>query len=150
MTTLIGNLTGDPELRFSTSGTAVLNGGIACNRRYQVQGEWQEETTFWRFAAFGQIAENLAASCNKGTRVILDGYFVPKEYKNAHGVDVKYNELKVTEGGPSCLFATCTVDRTARAFEKSAPTVASGPTTRTKASDGPAHVRDAFEDESAF
>lgn len=148
MTTLIGNLTGDPELRFSTSGTAVLNGGIACNRRYQVNGEWQEETTFWRFAAFGQIAENLAASCNKGTRVILSGYFVPKEYKNAHGQDVKYNELKVTEGGPSCLFATCTVDRTARTFEKSERSYNTAPTTKTKASDGPMHQRAA--DEEAF
>ena len=71
--TISGNLTTEPVLRYTTGGRASLNGGVAVNRRYQANGEWKEEVSFLNFTAYGQIAENIAASCAKGNRVILFG-----------------------------------------------------------------------------
>ena len=56
--TAIGNLTREPELRFTNGGRAVASFGIACSRRYQVNGEWQEQTSFFNVTAWGQLGEN--------------------------------------------------------------------------------------------
>ena len=69
--TLVGNVTRDPELRFTTGGQAVASFGIAVNRRYQQNGEWQEQTSFFDVVAWAQLGENAAASLNKGARVIV-------------------------------------------------------------------------------
>jgi len=137
--TVSGNLTGDPELRFSKDGKPIASGGIAENVSFKVQGEWQERTNFFRWVAFGPLAENLCATLNKGTRVVLVGELDDNNYTNAHGTEVKDKQIKVSEGGPSCMFATCTVDRIARTYEKPAPNPGTGYTTSTKSSDGPAH-----------
>ena len=71
--TLVGNITRDPELRFTQGGRAVASFGIAVNRRYQVNGEWQEQTSFFNVVAWGQLGENAAASLTKGARVIVTG-----------------------------------------------------------------------------
>ena len=71
--TLVGNLTRDPELRYTTGGRGVASFGIAVNRRYQVNGEWQEQTSFFNVVAWGTLGENAAASLTKGTRVIVTG-----------------------------------------------------------------------------
>ena len=68
--TLVGNLTRDPELRFTTTGRGVASFGIAVGRRYQVNGEWQEQTSYFNVTAWGQLGENAAASLTKGTRVV--------------------------------------------------------------------------------
>jgi hypothetical protein len=57
----VGNLTRDPELRFTTSGRGVASFGIAVGRRYQVNGEWQEQTSYFNVTAWGQLGENAAA-----------------------------------------------------------------------------------------
>ena len=58
--TLVGNLTRDPELRFTQGGQAVASFGLAVNRRYQQNGEWQEKTSFFNIIAWGQLGENAA------------------------------------------------------------------------------------------
>ena len=59
--TLVGNLTRDPELRVTTGGKGVASFGIAVGRRYQVNGEWQEQTSYFNIVAWGQMGENAAA-----------------------------------------------------------------------------------------
>jgi single-strand DNA-binding protein len=71
--TVVGNLTGDPELRFTQGGKQMLTGSIADNRRYQVNGEWKEETSYINFVIWGELADNAAASLRKGMRVMVNG-----------------------------------------------------------------------------
>jgi len=71
--TLVGNLTRDPELRFTANGRAVASFGIAVGRRYQVNGEWQEQTSYFNITAWGQLGENAAASLSKGARIVVTG-----------------------------------------------------------------------------
>ena len=63
--TLVGNLTREPELRFTNGGRAVATFGMAVNRRYQVNGEWQEQTSFFNVVAWGQLGENAAQSLSR-------------------------------------------------------------------------------------
>ena len=71
--TLIGNLTRDPELRYTTGGRGVASFGLAVNRRYQVNGEWQEQTSFFNVVCWAELGENVAASLGKGSRAIVTG-----------------------------------------------------------------------------
>ena len=61
-TIIAGNLTRDPELRFTNSGRAVVSFGLAVNRRYQQNGEWQEQTSFFNVVCWGELGENAAAN----------------------------------------------------------------------------------------
>jgi single-strand DNA-binding protein len=83
--TLVGNLTRDPELRFTTSGRGVASFGIAVGRRYQVNGEWQEQTSYFNVTAWGQLGENAAASLTKGARVVVTGRLEQREYTTREG-----------------------------------------------------------------
>ena len=69
--TLVGNATRDPELRYTTGGRGVASFGLAVNRRYQQNGEWQEQTSFFNVTAWGELGENAAASLTKGSRIIV-------------------------------------------------------------------------------
>lgn len=112
--TISGNLTTDPVLRYTSGGRASLAGGVAVNRRWQTNGEWQEATSFINFKAFGQIAENIAATCTKGMRVILSGRPETSEYTDKDGKNRKAFDVIVDDMGPSLKFATATVDRILR------------------------------------
>ena len=112
--TISGNLTTDPVIRYTAGGRASLSGGVAVNRRWQTNGEWQEATSFINFKAFGQIAENIAATCTKGMRVILTGRPETSEYTDKDGVNRKAFDVIVDDMGPSLKFATAVVDRITR------------------------------------
>ena len=112
--TISGNLTTDPVIRYTANGRASLAGGVAVNRRWQTNGEWQEATSFINFKAFGQIAENIAATCTKGMRVILTGRPETSEYVDKDGVNRKAFDVIVDDMGPSLKFATAVVDRITR------------------------------------
>jgi single-strand DNA-binding protein len=71
--TIVGNLTRDPELRFTAGGKGVASFGVAVNRRYQVNGEWQEKVSFFNVTAWDTLGENAAASLTKGTRIMVTG-----------------------------------------------------------------------------
>ena len=72
-TTLTGNLTRNPELRYTTSGRAVATFGLAVDRRYQRDGAWHDDTSYFDVTAWGDLAENTAASLTTGHRVTVTG-----------------------------------------------------------------------------
>lgn len=109
--TVVGNLTGEPELRFTQSGTAMMNCAIAANRRYQVNGEWQEETTFLNFTLWREQAENAAATFSKGMRVIATGRMSQKDWTDKEGNKRTSYDLVVDEIGPSIRWATAEVTK---------------------------------------
>ena len=83
--TIVGNLTRDPELRFTAGGKGVASFGVAVNRRYQVNGEWQEKVSFFNVTAWDTLGENAAASLTKGTRIIVTGRLEQREYETTAG-----------------------------------------------------------------
>ena len=112
--TLVGNLTRDPELRFTTGGRGVASFGIAVSRRYQVNGEWQEQTSYFNIVAWGQLGENAASSLTKGMRVVVSGRLEQREYQNREGEKRTAIEINADEIGPSLRWATASVERTPR------------------------------------
>jgi len=83
--TIVGNLLKEPEIRYTSGGRAQLSFGLAVNRRYQVNNEWQEQTSFFNVVAWGSLAENAAASLAKGTRVIVSGRLEQRSYETKEG-----------------------------------------------------------------
>lgn len=115
--TLVGNLTRDPELRFTQGGRAVATFGIAVNRRYQVNGEWQEQTSFFNVVAWGPLGENAAASLTKGARIIVSGRLEQREYQTQQGEKRTVVEVNADEVAPSLRYATAQVERTSSGKE---------------------------------
>ena len=112
--TLVGNLTRDPELRFTTGGRGVASFGIAVGRRYQVNGEWQEQTSYFNIVAWGQLGENSAATLTKGMRVVVSGRLEQREYQNREGEKRTAIEINADEVGPSLRWATASIERNPR------------------------------------
>lgn len=112
--TLVGNLTGDPELRFTPSGTAVANFTVASTpRTYDKQrGEYVDgEPMFLRCSAWKQLAENVAGTLAKGSRVIVQGKLKARSFEDKEGNKRTVFEVDVFEVGPSLKFAMATVQR---------------------------------------
>ena len=112
--TLVGNITRDPELRFTASGQAIASFGIAVNRRWQKNGEWQEQTSFFNVTAWAQLGENVAQSLGKGARVIVTGRLEQREYETREGEKRNVVEVVADEVGPSLRWATAQVERNDR------------------------------------
>ena len=131
--TIVGNLTRSPDLRFTAGGRAIANFGLAVSRRWQVNNEWQEQTSFFNVVAWGQLGENVAASLEKGARCIVTGRLEQRSYEAQGGEKKNIVEIVADEIGPSLKWATAQVDRTersdnttARAQSKPAPEYAYG------------------------
>ena len=103
--TLVGNLTREPELRFTAGGKGVTSFGLAVSRRYQVNGEWQEKTSFFNVSAWDQLGENAAASLNKGSRVIVNGRIETREYETKEGEKRTSVDIVADDIGPSLRWA---------------------------------------------
>lgn len=112
--TVVGNLTRDPELRFTTGGKGIASFGVAVNRRYQQNGEWQEKVSFFNVSAWDTLGENAAASLTKGTRVIITGRLEQREYETQQGEKRNVVEIVADEIGPSLRWARAEVERTQR------------------------------------
>ena len=115
--TVIGNLTGDPELRFTPSGSAVANFTIASTPRTfdRQSNEWKDgETLFLRASIWREAAENVAESLTKGMRVIAQGFLKSRTYDTKEGEKRTVMEFEVNEIGPSLTYATAKVNRSAR------------------------------------
>ena len=115
--TVIGNLTNDPELRFTPSGSAVANFTIASTPRTfdRQSNEWKDgETLFLRASVWREAAENVAESRTKGTRVIVSGRLKSRSYETKEGEKRTVIELEVDEIGPSLRYANAKVNRTQR------------------------------------
>jgi single-strand DNA-binding protein len=112
--TVVGNITRDPELRFTQGGRARAQFGIAVNRRYQVNNEWQEQTSFFDVVAWAQLGENAASSLSKGARVIVTGRLEQRSWETEDHERRSRIEIIADEIGPSLRWATATVERTDR------------------------------------
>lgn len=113
-TSLTGNLTRDPELRFTTGGKAVANFGLAVNRRYQQNGEWQDATSFFDVSAWGDLAENIAASVTKGQRVTVTGRLEQRSWETDSGDKRHKIEVVANDVAASLQFATLKITKTVR------------------------------------
>lgn len=115
--TVVGNLTGDPELRFTPNGAAVANFTIASTPRNfdRASGEWKEgETLFLRASVWREAAENVAETLRKGMRVIAQGRLKSRSYETKEGERRTSMELEIEEIGPSLRFASASVNRNQR------------------------------------
>ena len=115
--TVIGNLTSDPELRFTPSGSAVANFTIASTPRTfdRQSNEWKDgETLFLRASIWREAAENVAESLTKGMRVLVQGRLKSRTYDTKEGEKRTVMELEVDEIGPSLRYANAKVNRTQR------------------------------------
>ena len=112
--TIVGNITRDPELRFTAGGKGVASFGVAVGRRFQQNGEWQEKTSFFNVTAWDTLGENVAASLTKGTRVIVTGRLEQREYETKEGEKRNVVEIVADEIGPSMRWARAEVERIAR------------------------------------
>ena len=115
--TVVGNLTGDPELRFTPSGAAVANFTIASTPRQfdRQSNEWKDgDTLFLSCSIWRQAAENVAESLQKGMRVVAQGRLKQRSYETREGEKRTVVELDVEEVGPSLKYATAKVARVQR------------------------------------
>ncbi|MBX6390664.1 MAG: single-stranded DNA-binding protein [Frankia sp.] len=115
--TVVGNLTGDPELRFLPNGAAVASFTVASTPRVldRATNEWKDgEPLFLRCSIWRQAAENVAESLTKGARVIVQGRLKQRSFETREGEKRTVIELDVDEIGPSLRYATAKVVRAAR------------------------------------
>jgi single-strand DNA-binding protein len=112
--TLVGNLTRDPELRYTTGGRGVASFGLAVNRRYQVNGEWQEQVSFFNVVAWGDLGENAAASLAKGNRIVVTGRLEQRSYDTKDGEKRNITEVVADDLGPSLRWAQAQIERISR------------------------------------
>lgn len=111
--TFIGNLTEDPELRFTGGGAAVSTLRVASNRRFNDRsGQQQEETTYLNVNCWRDLAENAAESLHKGDRIIVIGRVRVRSYENQQGQTVWVTEIEADEIAPSLRWARAQVSRT--------------------------------------
>lgn len=114
---IVGNLTDDPELRYTPNGAAVANFRVAVNRRFRDDsGQWKDaETSFFRVNAWRTLAENAAESLTKGSRAIIVGRLKSRSWETPEGDTRSAVEIEADELGPSLRWATAKVEKQARA-----------------------------------
>jgi single-strand DNA-binding protein len=110
--TILGNLTRDPELRFTPSGSAVVNFGVAVNRKWQNSlGEWEEDVSFLDVTVWKRLAENCAESLKKGDRVLIDGRLQMKTWETNDGQTRNKIEIVAKVVAPSLEWATAEITK---------------------------------------
>lgn len=112
--TIVGNVTRDPELRYLTSGTALAQLGVAVNRRYQQNGEWQEDTSFFDVVCWRELADNVSESISKGDRIIVTGRLEQRSWETQDGDKRSKVEIVADEVGPSLRWATARIEKIRR------------------------------------
>jgi single-strand DNA-binding protein len=115
-TSITGNLTRDPEIRYTRDGQATTTLGVAVNRRWQQREskEWEESTSFFDVVCWRELAENVALSMTKGMRVVVTGRLEQRSWENEDG-DRRFKvEIVAEEIGPSLRFATADVMKVER------------------------------------
>jgi single-strand DNA-binding protein len=114
--TLVGNITDDPELRFTPSGSAVANFTVAVNRRYKnPDGQWEDKLDgFFRCSCWRDMAENISESLKKGMRVMVVGRLQQRSWEDGDGNKRSSFEIAVDEVGPSLRWASAQVQKSNR------------------------------------
>jgi single-strand DNA-binding protein len=111
-----GNLTREPEIRYTREGLATVQLGVAVNRRWQDRDthEWEESTSFFDVVCWRDLAEHVAMSLAKGSRVMVSGRLEQRSWENELGERRTKVEIVADEVGPSLRFATAEVQRSER------------------------------------
>jgi single-strand DNA-binding protein len=114
--TLTGNITRDPELRFTPSGQAVATFGLAVNRRWQNRqtNEWEEQTSFFDVKCWAQMAENVSESLSRGSRVVVTGRLEQRSWETDNGDKRSKVEVVADEIAPSLRWATAQITKNER------------------------------------
>ncbi len=113
--TIVGNVTREPELRFTPTGQANTRFGVAVNRRWQDRGgEWQEQVSFFDVVVWREMAENVSQSLQKGSRVIVTGRLEQRSYETQDGQKRSVVEIIADEVGPSLRWASAQIQRNER------------------------------------
>jgi single-strand DNA-binding protein len=114
--TLVGNVTRDPELRYTASGQAMAKFGLAVNRRWQNRQTqaWEEATSFFDIVAWREMAENIGESVQKGARVLVTGRLEQRSWESQEGDKRSTVEVVADEVGPSLRWATASVVKNER------------------------------------
>jgi len=111
---VVGNVTRDPELRYTPSGASVTNFSIAWNRRYERNGQQVEDVNFFDVVCWGTLADNVAASISKGVRVIVEGRLDQRSWETPQGEKRSKIEITADEVSPSLRWASVEVARNPR------------------------------------
>jgi single-strand DNA-binding protein len=114
--TIVGNLTRDPEIRYTTGGAAKASFGVAVSRRWQNRqsNEWEEQTSFFNVVCWREMAENVAESLGKGSRVVVSGRLEQRSWETENGEKRSVVEIVADEVGPSLRWASAQVTRNER------------------------------------
>ena len=117
--TIVGNVTRDPEVRYTSGGQANATFGVAVNRRWMNRqtNDWEERTSFFNVVCWREMAENVAESIGKGTRVVVTGRLEQRSWETEQGEKRSVVEIVADDVAPSLLFATAEVHR----IERSGP-----------------------------
>ena len=121
--TIVGNLTKDPELRFTPTGQATASFSIAVNRRWQNRqtNQWEEATSFFDVVAWGSLAENLADSVHRGDRVVVEGRLDQRSWETNQDEKRSKFEITANEVAPSLRWATVEVSKNQRSTPQTVP-----------------------------
>jgi single-strand DNA-binding protein len=113
---LVGNVTRDPEIRYTPSGQTVATFGLAVNRRWQNRqtNEWEEQVSFFDVKCWAQMAENVSDSITRGTRVIVSGRLEQRSWETDNGEKRSKVEVVADEIAPSLRWATAQVQKIER------------------------------------
>lgn len=118
---VVGNLTRDPELRYTRDGKPVVNVTVASTPRSynRTTSKWEDgEAVFIKGSAWDEVAENIAASLSKGSRIVAVGIFKASNYKDREGNDRVGMELQIDEIGPSLKYHTAVPEKRGKASPK--------------------------------
>ena len=121
--TIVGNLTRDPEIRYTTGGAAKASFGVAVSRRWQNRQsqEWEEQTSFFNVVCWREMAENVSESLGKGSRVVVTGRLEQRSWETDQGEKRSVVEVVADDVAPSLRFATADVHRIERSGPEGAP-----------------------------
>ena len=138
--TVIGNVTRDPELRFTPSGQAIATFGLAVNRRWQNRQtqEWEENVSFFDVTCWAQLGQNVADTLAKGSRAIVTGRLEQRSWETDQGDKRSKVEIIADEVGPSLRWATADITRNERREGGDAPAGGGGGGSRPVANPAPA------------
>src|ERR671911_196700 len=114
--TIVGNLTRDPELRYTPSGQANASFGVAVNRRWMNRqtSEWEERVSFFNVVCWREMADNVSESLAKGARVVVTGRLEQRSWETENGEKRSVVEIVADEVGPSLRWATAEINRNER------------------------------------
>jgi single-strand DNA-binding protein len=114
--TIVGNVTRDPEIRYTGGGAAKASFSVAVSRRWQNRqtNEWEEQTSFLNVVCWREMAENVAESIGKGTRVVVTGRLEQRSWETEQGEKRSVVEIVADEIAPSLRWATATVNKNDR------------------------------------